>query len=108
MNRQPEEGFQNSLQKLDGEINSSSVVFPSQQIIKISDLSLSNGNKRSSRFLNWFASLSRVAKLVVLGVAVLFAFAMLQAALKLVAGAISLTLLAVLVYLGYKFVVSGS
>ena len=108
MNRQPEEDLQPSLQKLDGEINSSSVVFPSLQIIKISDLKLFNRNTGLSRFLNWFASLSGVAKLVVLGVAVLFGFAMLQAALKLVAGAISLTLLAVLVYLGYKFVVSGS
>jgi hypothetical protein len=108
MNRTPEEDFQHSLQKLDGEINSSSVVFPSLQIIKISDPNLSNGNTGLSPFLNWFASLSRVAKLVVLGVAVLFGFAMLQATLKLVAAAISLTLLAVLVYLGYKFVVSGS
>jgi hypothetical protein len=101
MNRTPEEDFQHSLQKLD-------VVFPSLEIIKIPDLNLSSGNTGLSRLFNWFASLSRVAKLVVLGVAVFLAFAMLQAALKLVAGVISLTLLAVLVYLGYKFVVSGS
>jgi hypothetical protein len=67
-----------------------------------------NLNLQLERFQIWFNSLSGVKKLVVSGVTVLVGLAMLQAVFKLVASVITLALLAVLVYVGYKFFVSST
>lgn len=57
--------------------------------------------------INWFYHLPVIAKLVVVVVGFVLSFAMLQAALKLIASVISMALLAGLVYLGYNFFVAG-
>jgi hypothetical protein len=55
----------------------------------------------------WFKNLPGVGKLVVVGATVLISLSVLQAVLKLVTSAITLAVLGGLVYLGYKFFVSG-
>ncbi|MEM7555393.1 MAG: hypothetical protein AAF378_15090 [Cyanobacteria bacterium P01_A01_bin.84] len=60
------------------------------------------------KLIAWFFSRSHVEKIVVIVILGFTGFAMLQAALKLIASVISLTLLVVLVYLGYKFFVPSN
>ncbi|MDZ8049980.1 MAG: hypothetical protein RMX68_030720 [Aulosira sp. ZfuVER01] len=109
MNPQPEEDLQRRLQKLEAEINSSSAeVSPPEERRQIFGFSFGNLNSQLTRLQSWFNSLSGTRKLVVLGVTVVLGIAMLQAVLKLVASVISLAVLAVLVYVGYKFFVSNS
>lgn len=60
------------------------------------------------KIVNWFYHLPVTAKLVVVVVGFFVSFAMLQAALKLIASVISMALLAGLVYLGYNFFVAGN
>ncbi len=61
-----------------------------------------------AKCINWFYHLPAIAKLVVVVVGIFISFAMLQAALKLIASVISMALLAGLVYLGYNFFVAGN
>ncbi|WP_017316907.1 hypothetical protein [Mastigocladopsis repens] len=107
MNPQPEEDLKRRLEKLEA-MNSSSVLIPQSDKIKTSSQSSPSFYSRLRRFVNWFKNLSGVRKLIVSGVALLLGFAILQAVLKLVAAAISLALLSILVYLGYKFLVSNN
>lgn len=108
MNPQPEEDLQRRLNKLEAEINSPPGVVPESQSQKQTPQSVfANLNLQLERFQIWFNSLSGAKKLVVSGVTVLVGLAMLQAVFKLVASVISLALLAVLVYVGYKFFVSS-
>ncbi len=60
------------------------------------------------KIIGWFYYLPVIAKLVVVVVGLFVSFAMLQAALKLIASVISMALLAGLVYLGYNFFVAGN
>lgn len=60
------------------------------------------------QIISWFYHLPVIAKLVVVVVGCFVSFAMLQAALKLIASVISVALLAGLVYLGYNFFVAGN
>ena len=111
MNPQSEEDLQYRLQQLEAEINSKSRVIPpspSQKIIKPWLSAFPQLYSTTARLAIWFNKLSGMAKVVVLGVAVLFSFAILQFVFKLVTAVISLALLGILVYLGYKFLVSGS
>lgn len=109
MNYQPEEDLQRRLQKLEAEINSSSKeVERSQPPNNASGFSFSSLKSHLGRSQLWFENLSGTKKAIFAGVAVLLGFAIVQAVLKLVASAISLAVLALLVYLGYKFFVSGS
>lgn len=62
----------------------------------------------AGKSINWFYHLPAIAKLVVVVVGLSVSFAMLQAALKLIASVISMALLAGLVYLGYNFFVAGN
>jgi urea transporter len=109
MNPQRDEDLQRRLDKLEAEIKSSPEVVPqSPEQKQAFQFSFANLNLQLERFQIWFNSLSRAKKLVVAGVSVLLGLAMVQAVFKLVASVISLALLAVLVYVGYKFFVSGS
>jgi hypothetical protein len=109
MNPQPEEDLQRRLQKLEIEINSTpGEVSPPEAKKQASGFSFGSLNSQLTRLQGWFNSLNGTAKLVVLGVGLLVGMAMLQAILRLVASAISLAVLAVLVYVGYKFFVSSS
>ncbi|MEH1873943.1 hypothetical protein [Nostoc sp.] len=109
MNPQREEDLQRRLNKLEAEINSSPKVVPQPQEQKQTEASVfAKFNLQLERFQIWFNSLSGTKKLVVSGVTVLVGLAMLQAVFKLVASVISLALLALLVYVGYKIFVSSS
>ncbi|ARV60004.1 hypothetical protein BZZ01_16460 [Nostocales cyanobacterium HT-58-2] len=109
MNSQPEEDLKRRLEKLESQVNSSFVVVPqSKKTVKSSQSGFPSLYTHLVRFLTWFKNLSRVRKLIVAGVALVLGFAMLQAVLKLVAAGISLALLTILVYLGYKFLVSNN
>ena len=107
MNPQPEEDLQRRLDKLEAEVNSPPGVV-SQEQKQTPQSVFASFNLQLERFQIWFNSLSGVKKLIVSGVTVLVGLAILQAVFKLVASVISLALLAVLVYVGYKFFVSGS
>lgn len=109
MNPQPEEDLKRRLEKLEADINTDPVVIPrSQKIVKPSEPGFPSFYFHLVRFVTWFKNLSVARKLIVSGAALVLGFAILQAVLKLVAGAISLSLLAILVYLGYKFLVSNN
>jgi hypothetical protein len=109
MNPQREEDLQRRLENLEAEINSSPRKFTQkEEKTQASQPNFPGLNFHLERFALLFNGLSQTGKLVVSGVALLFGFAILQAVLKLVASIISLALLAVLVYLGYKFFVSNS
>jgi hypothetical protein len=110
MSPQREDDLQQSLQQLKEEMNSSSpkvvVEQPKakKQTFQLNFLPLKS---HLERFKIWFKSLSGTGKIVVGSVSVLLGLAMLQAVFKLVASVVSLAVLAGLVYLGYKFFVSG-
>jgi hypothetical protein len=108
MNPQPEEDLKRRLENLEAEINTSYVIPPSQKRVKPSQFGFASFEPHLVRFVTWFNNLSVVRKVIVSGAALLLGFAILQAVLKLVAAAISLALLAILVYLGYKFLVSNN
>ncbi|MBD2431993.1 MULTISPECIES: hypothetical protein [Fischerella] len=109
MNPQPEEDLQQRLRRLEAEIDSSSgKKTKSQQIEQSSQSGFSSANSQLQQLSNWFNTLSGTGKVVVVSVGVLLGFAVVQAVFKFVASAISLALLAGLVYFGYKFIVSSS
>ncbi|MEH2309186.1 hypothetical protein [Nostoc sp.] len=109
MNPQPEEDLQRRLDKLEAEINSvPGAVTQPQGDKQMPQSVFANFSLQLERFKIWFNGLSGTKKLVVSGVTVLVGLAMLQAVFKLVASVITLALLAVLVYVGYKFFVSSS
>lgn len=97
------------LRKLETESNSSQIkLSPSQKVVSDSDSGFSVSKSPLGKFMAWFISLSKIEKIAVLSVLVVFGCAILQAVLKLVASLIAFTLLAVLAYLGYKFVVPSN
>jgi hypothetical protein len=114
MNPQPEEDLQRRLQKLEAEMNSSSKEVSPPEAPKstigfsFEKFSFEKLNSQLIRLQNWFNSLTGTKKLVFTGITVLLGIAMLQALLKLVTSAISLAVLALLVYVGYKFFVSSN
>lgn len=109
MNPQRDEDLQRRLDKLEAEIKSGTaeVEQPKQpkQTVPFNWLNL---NAQITKLRLWFDGLSGTSKLIFGGVAVLLGLAIAQTLLKLVASAISLAVLAVLVYVGYKFFVSGN
>ncbi|MEA5513443.1 hypothetical protein [Nodularia sp. UHCC 0506] len=109
MNRQHEEELQRRLQNLEAEINSTSpdVRQPPKDTQKSPSV-FTNFKSQLTKLQLWFQNLNGITKVIVAGVGVILGFAMLQAVLTLVASLISVALLAFLVYLGYKFFVSGS
>ena len=111
MNPQREDDLQQRLQQLEQEMNSSSrkvVVNQPEAQKQISQFNFLSHKPHLERFKIWFKSLSGMGKLAVIGVSIVLGLAMLQAVIKLVASIVSLAVLAGLVYLGYKFLVSGS
>lgn len=110
MNPQPDQELERQLQKLEAEINQSSpphpVPQPKQPLQQTNAFQLLKN--RSHRFMNWFNGLSGLGKLIIIGIAALIGLAILQAVLRLVAAAVSLTILAVLLYLIYQFFLARS
>ncbi|BAT53192.1 hypothetical protein NOS3756_21510 [Nostoc sp. NIES-3756] len=103
MNPQPEDDLQRRLQQLEAEMKSQSSV-PD----KNSPLSWLNWPPNFQKIKIWFNGLSGTNKLIVGSVSVILGLAIAQMVVKAVVSAISLALLAGLVYLGYKFFVSGN
>lgn len=109
MNPQPEEELQRRLEQLEAEISSFSTQPNSQETQKQTNQTMfAKLNRNFQRFQIWFQGLSGIKKLAVTGVGILLGFMVLQTVFRLVASVISLALLAGLVYLGYKFLVSNS
>lgn len=94
MNPQQKEDIHHRLNQMEVEINSSQ---PGNERLKAAKV----------KFITWFNNLSTTGKLGFGGVAVVLGFVLVQAVLKLVAAVISLALLSLLVYVGYKFLVSN-
>ncbi|MBD2167158.1 hypothetical protein H6G04_22465 [Calothrix membranacea FACHB-236] len=109
MNPQPDEDLQRRLQNLEAEINSSprEVSQPEKQKQPF-EFSFESFNSQLTKLQSWFNTLSGTKKIVFLGVTAVVGIVMLQTVLKLVASVISLAVLAVLVYVGYKFFVSNN
>ncbi|MBD2345880.1 hypothetical protein [Anabaena subtropica] len=103
MNPQPDDDLQRRLQQLEAQMNSQP---PAPE--KNSPLSWLNWNPNFQKLQLWFKGLSGTKKVVVVGGSVVLGIAIAQMVLKVVVSAISLALLAGLVYLGYKFFVSGN
>ncbi len=103
MNPQPEDDLERRLQQLEAEIKSQSSA-PD----KNSPLSWLTWPPNFPKIQLWFNGLSGTNKLIVVGGSVILGVAIAQMVLKVVMSAISLALLAGLVYLGYKFFVSGN
>ena len=109
MNPQTEKNLnEHRLQKLVNEIDSDSVEVTPVSISSTSNLVFTGVTLYVKTIVNWFWYLSSSAKLVVIVVGFLIGCAILQAALKLIASVISMALIAVLLYLGYKFFVAGN
>ena len=109
MSTESEREMQQRLKDLETEINSQSV--PDYQVQKIPNRSKSRFASISNvaaQISQWFKNLSKTAQIAVLGTGFFISLAMVQAIFKLLSAAISLTILVVLVYLGYKFFVSNS
>ncbi|MDY6902644.1 MAG: hypothetical protein SWZ49_31925 [Cyanobacteriota bacterium] len=96
------------LQKLVTQIDSDSVEVAPLPMLQTSKLNNSGIFLYIRKITNWFYSLQVVAKFIAVIVGFVLGFAILQAALKLIASVISMALLAGLVYLGYNFFVAGN
>lgn len=109
MNPQTQENLNEyRLQKLVTKIDSDSAELTPLPILTTSSLNSNSIIYYIVKCMNWFYHLPAIAKLVVVIVGIFVSFAMLQAALKLIASVISMALLAGLVYLGYNFFVAGN
>ncbi len=111
MNPQTQENLNEyHLQKLVTDVDSDSVEaeIVSLPILPTSKFNYAGITEYTFNTINWFLYLPALTKLIVLAVLVLLGFAILQAALKLIASAISMALFAGLVYLGYNFFVAGN
>lgn len=109
MNPQTQENLNEyRLQKLVTQIDSDSAELAPLPILTTSKLKNNGIIYHTVKSMNWFYHLPVIAKLVVVVVGFCASFAILQAALKLIASVISMALLAGLVYLGYNFFVAGN
>ncbi len=106
MNPESEQDMELRLKQLEAELDSpptAPAVIPQPQ--KPQPNQLDNPSTQQSQlghFFNWFNNLPGLGKLLIIGVAAIVGIAILRAVLKLVAGVISLTVLAVLLYLAYQ------
>lgn len=105
MNPQSEEDLQRRLKQLEADINSGSQQTTPKQSVQSS---IFNWKQQVEKGKLWFQSLPSTGKLIFVAVVALLSLSIVQMVLRLVVSAISLALLAGLVYLGYKFFVSGN
>lgn len=109
MSTESERELQQRLQQLEAEVKGASV--PDYQVQKMTNTDgsgFTSANIHVERIVTWFKSLSKTAQVVVLAAGFFMTLAIVQALFKLVTAAISLAMLSVLVYLGYKFFVSNN
>ncbi|MDV2994230.1 MAG: hypothetical protein N4J56_003884 [Chroococcidiopsis sp. SAG 2025] len=110
MNPQSDRDLQQRLEQLEREANSASteVTRPqpaTPQIVQQTKIAASE-SLPLGQFFNWFRNLSSISKLIVISVGAVFGIAILRAVLNLVAAVISLGVLALVLYVGYRFFVS--
>lgn len=109
MNPQPEQDLEHRFHKLEAEINQTSPSYPvSQPKQPLQQTNAFQPVQLPNRLLNWFNGLPGLGKLIIIGIAALIGFGILQAVLRLVAAVISLAILAVLLYLIYQFFLARS
>jgi len=109
MNPQTQENVKEyRLQKLLTQVDSDSIEVAPLPILKTYRLNRTSIIFYIIKTISWFYYLPVMAKLLVLVVGFVLGFAILQAALKLVASVISVALLAGLAYVGYNFLVAGN
>ncbi|MDJ0800705.1 MAG: hypothetical protein QNJ51_28510 [Calothrix sp. MO_167.B12] len=109
MSNESERELQQRLRKLEAEINSKSV--PEYQVRKIPNTDKSgftSANVHIERIVQWFKGLSKIGQVAVCGVGFVVTLTVIQAVFRLLSAVMSLAVLAMLLYLGYKFVVSNS
>lgn len=110
MNSPSEQDLQRQLDQIEEQINSTPVSMSQPHpVVPSSEPSpLPAQQPGLSQLMNWFNGLTKIGKLVVAVVGVLVGLSILQAVLKLVSAAISLALIAGLLYFGYKFFLERS
>jgi hypothetical protein len=106
MNFQPEEDLRRRWQNLEAKIKSAGVT-SHQKTGETSPSNFAEWTAYLQTVRTWFDDLSKAKKIAALGVVMVFSTLILQALFKLVASVISLAVLALLVYLGYKFFLSN-
>lgn len=110
MNPQSEQDLQQRLEQLERETNSApaGVTRPEPGTPQLVEKTNITANEPSpvGQFFNWFNNLSTVAKFIVVSVGAVFGIAILRAVLNLVAAIISLGVLALVLYVGYRIFVS--
>lgn len=107
MNFQDNRDNERRLQELEREINQSIPTIETRVEQPLAE----NANSeilasRLTQVANWFNSLPKPGKIVITIIAVLLGFSLLKSILQLVAALISLALLGVILYLGYKFLIA--
>lgn len=110
MNSQPERDLQQRLEELEREANSAPVEVKrsepaTPQVLQETDIATSEPSPLG-QFFNWFSNLSSAGKLIVVSVGAVFGIAILRAVLNLVGAVISLGVLALVLYVGYRLFVS--
>jgi hypothetical protein len=110
MNPQPDRDLEQRLAELERETNPAPVEMTkpqpaSPQLIQETKIAATEPSPLG-QFFNWFNNLSSVGKLIVVSVGAVFGIAILRAVLNLVAAVISLGVLALVLYVGYRFFVS--
>jgi hypothetical protein len=112
MNPQPEQDVELRLKQLETELNSPATsptaISQPQTPQQIQTDNSPNEQSQLGHFFNWFNNLPGLGRLLIIGVAAIVGIAILRAVLKLVAAVISLTVLAVLLYLAYQFFLGRS
>ncbi len=106
MNPQSDQDMDLGIQKLEAEINSlpspKDAIPQPQKPQKPQTDNSQIVQSTLNRFINWFSRISGLGKLLVIGVAAIVGIAILRAVLQVVATVISLAIVGVLLYLGYR------
>ncbi|MGB5963614.1 MAG: hypothetical protein WBG73_23460 [Coleofasciculaceae cyanobacterium] len=107
MNPQENQDPQRRLQELEKEINQENLKAVGTRIGQQLQQNLDSPQLSSTfnQVANWFKSLPSVAKVAVAIVAALMGISLLSSIMKLVAAVISLAILGVILYLGYKYLI---
>jgi hypothetical protein len=104
MNSQPQEEWKRRIQELKSGINS----FYSDQLqgSQLRQNTTNQINKYWNQYQTWFQGLSTVKKVAVATITIILCFLTLQTVFRLLISIISLAVLGVLVYLGYRFLLN--
>lgn len=106
MNNQDNRDWERKLQELEKEIDKTPLgaeIQPGQPLSTQSERSELNSSLLLNKIVTWFNGLSSGGRIVAIAVGAIVGFAVLRTVFQLVASLISLAVLGVLVYAGYKF-----